>query len=338
MHWEDIAGHSGVVKMLKNMVASDRVPHALLFTGLEGVGKSLVARTLAAALLCSGDATPCGECASCRALEQGAHPDLTVLPSDGTSLKIDQMRELQRQAALAPYHRDRRVFIIEDADRLTPPAAASLLKILEEPPEGTVFILTAVSPYVLLPTIVSRCLSMTFHPLGAEVLSQLLRDKGAAPEQAAIAARLAGGRVGRALTLLGPDGFAVRDQATQFVATLPGAEADLIWDTVAVMDKLPTGELQDLLRNFSYIFRDLLVILIGQDKQILNLDIAARLRGMAAAWQEARLVQALEDIKHAVRALNANANPRLTCEALLIRLMDAAREGIDNANGCRHTV
>jgi len=339
MHWEDIAGHTGVVTILKNMLAGGRVPHALLFVGPAGLGKSLTAHVLAAGLLCNSDAAkPCGECSSCRKLEQGGHPDLAVLPNDGTSLKIDQIRELQHQAALAPYYGDHRVFIIEAADRLTPPAAGSLLKILEEPPAGTVFILTAVSPHVLLSTIVSRCMLLPFHPLPAEVLSHLLGVRGASPELAAIAARLAGGRVGAALALLGPDGFGARDRAAQIVAALPGAGSDLIWDTVAVMEKLETDELHALLRNFSYIFRDLLVILIGQDNLILNLDITAKLHGMAAAWEGVRLAQALDDIKQAVRALGANANKRLTCEALLIRLMDAAREGKDNANSCWHTI
>ncbi|MDR3592679.1 MAG: DNA polymerase III subunit delta' [Negativicutes bacterium] len=335
MHWEDIAGHTGAVKMLKNMVVAARVPHALLFTGPAGLGKALVAKVLAEALLCSGPEKPCGGCPSCRAVAQGSHADLTVLPGDGTSLKIDQIRELQHQAGLAPYQGERRVFIIEDADRLTTPAAGSLLKILEEPPPGTVFILTAVSPHVLLTTIVSRCLVLPFHPLPAEALIRLLGTRGASPEQAAIAARLSGGRVGTALALLGPDGFAARDQAVQIVAALPGARADLVWDLAAGAE---AGQLQILLRNLTYIFRDLSVILIGQDKLLLNLDITAKLRAMAAAWEEAGLTQALNDIKHAVRALEGNANPRLTCEALLIRLMDAAGEGKDNANGCWHTV
>lgn len=338
MRWDDITGHAGVVKMLKNMVADDRVPHALLFAGPAGVGKSLAAHILAAAILCSGEAKPCGTCSSCRLTGQRGHPDLTVLPGDGTSLKIDQIRELQRQASLAPYHGNHRVFIIEDADRLTPPAAASLLKILEEPPAGTVFILTAVSPYVLLPTIVSRCLLLPFHPLPAEALIQLLCTKGAPQEKAAVAARLAGGRVGAAQALLEPEGLSLRDQAVQVVAALPAGETSLVWDTVAVMEKMEPGELLSLMSNFNYILRDLLVLLIGQDNLILNLDISARLRSMAASWGGAGLNQALAAVKHAIRALESNANTRLTCEALLISLMDAAREGNKNENGCWHTL
>jgi len=329
MFWEDIAGHTGVIKILKNMLAENRIPHALLFAGPAGLGKRLVARILAAALLCAGDdmVKPCGKCSYCRMTEQNSHPDLMILPSDGTSLKIDQIRALQHEAALTPYYGERRVFIIEEAERLTTQAANSLLKILEEPPPGTIFILTASSAHVLPPTVVSRCWLVPFHPLSFQALTNFLVARDVEPVRAAIATRLGGGRVGTALALLTPDGLAIRDQAMEIVAGLPIFDSKLIWETAATLDKLESSELQAVLSNFNYILRDLIIILAGQEGLAVNLDIVAKLNDMAAAWDEARLRQALSDVKHAKQALETNANSRLTCEALLIKLTDAVKEG-----------
>lgn len=173
MNWENIAGHDAVVTMLKNMLETGKVPHALLFSGPAGIGKMPAARVFAAGLLCSGPAAgkPCGECSDCAQAARQSHPDLVVLAGDGGSIKIEQIRALQHEAAFAPYNGRRRVFIVEDAGRLTAQAANSLLKILEEPAPGTVFVLTATSGHALLPTIVSRCRVLSFRPLDEATLT-----------------------------------------------------------------------------------------------------------------------------------------------------------------------
>jgi DNA polymerase-3 subunit delta' len=337
--WEVIAGHDGQVAMLRTMLTAGRVPHALLFTGPAGIGKMLAARALAAALLCGGGRDEaCGACQPCRLAEQGAHPDLIVLTADGASLKIDQIRALQHEAALAPYYGVARVFIVEDADRLTTQAANSLLKILEEPPAGTVFILTAVSQYALLPTIVSRCRVFAFRPLAPDVLANLLKGRGATAAAAEVAARLSGGRVAEALALLAEGGLARRDEAVALVAALPKGGAALVWTQGTALDKLEAAELAAFLRHLSQVLRDLLVIVSGREELVLNRDMAATLRGLAAAWDAPRLDEALRAVREAVRAMEGNANTRLTCEAMLIHLLDAAREGTRRADRRRYTV
>lgn len=328
MYWDDIAGHTGVINILQNMLASGRMPHALLFTGPAGIGKMLVARILAAALLCAGEASkPCGECLSCQKARQKSHPDLIIVPNEGGSLKIDQVRGLQQEVALTPYYGKGRVFIIEEAERMTAQAANSLLKLLEEPPAGTVFILTASSPYALLPTIVSRCRIMPFQPLSYQALTDLLTKQGADSRQAAMAARFSGGRVGMALATLAPGGLDLRDQAAQIIEALPTAGPDLVWQLSGTLDKMESEDFLQLLRNFSYILRDLMVIKLGQEELLYNADISERLGQMADAWEEGRLTGALADVGQANRAIESNANTRLICEALLIKLMDAVKGG-----------
>ncbi len=337
--WKDIAGHEGVTAMLRNMLSSGRMPHALLFVGPAGIGKMLAARTLAAAILCGGGRDEaCGECQSCRLLAQGSHPDLVELAADGSSLKIDQIRALQHEAALAPYYGSDRVFLIEEAERLTVQAANSLLKILEEPPEGSVFILTAASQHALLPTVVSRCRVFAFRPLAPEILARLLADRGADGARAAMAARLAGGRVGEALALLAEGGLALRDAALALAAGLPTGGAALVWTQGTALDKLAAPELAAFLRHLSQVLRDLLVIVSGREELVFNRDVVGELRLMAAGWDARRLDEALGAVRDAGRAIEGNANTRLTLEAMLIHLLEAAREGTDSADRRRYTI
>lgn len=329
MSWEEIAGHSGVVSMLRTMLRSGQVPHALLFAGPAGLGKMLTARVFAAGLLCTDTQAdkPCGSCEACRQIAQGAHPDLIELTSDGASLKIDQIRALQHEAALAPYHGMRRVIILEEAERLTTQAANSLLKVLEEPPTETIFILTASSHHALLSTVVSRCRVLPFRSIAPDLLVSFLTAKGWGEEQASVAARLSGGRVGKALMLMAPDGLALRDRGLEITNALTTGGPEVAWETSAALDKLEEKDLADCLSYISLILRDLLVILSGQEQLLLNKDLVARLRMVAANWDEGRLCQAIAAVSETQQALTTNANTRLTCEAMFIKLLRAAKEG-----------
>src|SRR5262249_26040551 len=129
--------------------------HAWLFTGPPGSGRSIAARAFAAALLCEDEG--CGRCQACRTARAGSHADVKVVISDQSQIKVDPMRELVRQAALAPSSGRWQVFIIEDADRLNDKAADALLKSIEEPPPRTVWLLCAPTVEDVLPTIRSRC-------------------------------------------------------------------------------------------------------------------------------------------------------------------------------------
>ncbi|MBP2656574.1 MAG: polymerase delta prime subunit [Firmicutes bacterium] len=329
MKWDSIAGHTGVIEILKRMLASGRVPHALLFTGPSGVGKMLTARIFATAMLCEGNdlSKPCGRCLACQKVLNDTHPDLVVIANDGASIKIDQVRALQHEVALAPYHGGRRVFILEAVEGLTAQAANSLLKILEEPPESAMFIMTAAQPHAILPTVLSRCRVISFKPLSFSVLTDWLVEKGVDTEGAAVAARLGGGRIGVALALLNPDGLTTRNRAVDLVEALPNGDASLIWETAGALDKLEPGELGKIFSFIAIILRDLIMISVGQPSLVFNLDIVAKLEAMVTLWNEECLRRAWDGVKEASQALDANANSRLTYEALMIKLINAAKEG-----------
>lgn len=336
MDWLDIKGHDENRDSLKAMLATGRMPHALLFAGPEGIGKGTLAELTAKAVLCSGDEhKPCGTCESCKLVERGAHPDFLVIRPEGSSIKIDQIRLLQQEASKAPHIHESRVCIIEDAGKMTVQAQNSLLKLLEEPPAGFVFILTTVSLRSLLVTILSRCRTFRFNSLEYSVLTDLLTARGLAPDRARVAARLGGGRMGEALRLVTEDGLSLRDTAWNLITALNGNNSGILWEGGAVFDKLGSKDGKTLLKYFLYIFRDMYLLLSRERQLILNIDLEEKLIEQARYWDEAAIMGALDSIKEAERAFAANANVRLTSEALLLKLINLAQRGKNFANSSR---
>lgn len=329
MQWDNIIGQPNAVSLCKAMLSSGKLPHALLFTGPAGIGKSMTAQLLAGGILCTDNhSKPCGQCQSCLLYDRSAHPDFTLIRPDGAAVKIDQIRAVQHFASLAPSVSPGRVCLIEDAELMTVQAANSLLKLLEEPPPGFVFILVAGTLKPLLPTILSRCRQIRFQPLPVEELELALVNKGFNPEAAMVAARLSGGRMGRALTLLEPQGLAARDMAVHLFDSLQNKDMTAVWDQATKLDSLETKELLTTLDFFLYLFRDVLMIAGGYSQQLIyNIDLGQQLAKWAPDWSEGRSLAAITAVKDTIRAIGGNANTRLAIEELLIKLRDMPEKG-----------
>jgi len=204
--WNDLVGQSAAVATLRRAVTAahggggQAMTHAWLFTGPPGSGRSNAARAFAAALQCRKDG--CGDCAECRTALSGAHPDVTVVRTEKLSIGVAEVRELVRNAGMAPVVGQVQAIVVEDADRITERGADALLKAIEEPPPRTVWMLCAPTPDEVVITIRSRSRHLRMStPSDAEVADLLVRRDGIAPEMASHAARAAQGHVGRARVL-----------------------------------------------------------------------------------------------------------------------------------------
>jgi DNA polymerase III subunit delta' len=208
--WGDLIGQAPLVEVLRDAVAAaqDRLDggagsgmtHAWLFTGPPGSGRSNAARAFAAALQCERGG--CGACNACRTALSGAHPDVALVATEGLSIGVDQVRDLVRDAALAPGSGRWQVIVVEDADRLTEDAADALLKSLEEPAPRTVWMLCAPTPEDVLATIRSRCRHVVLRtPPTDDVARLLIESEGVAEELAWSAARAGQGHIGRSRRL-----------------------------------------------------------------------------------------------------------------------------------------
>lgn len=210
--WDQLVGQEHAVEVLSAAAAGDGMTHAWLFTGPPGSGRSVAARTFAAALQCDAQ-IGCGECTGCRTALAGTHADVRVVEPEGLSISVAEMRALVQTAARRPATGRWQIVIIADADRLTEGASNALLKAVEEPPARTVFLLCAPSdhPEDVVVTIRSRCRLVGLRtPQPAAIARVLAERDGVDPERAQWAASVCGGHVGRARRLATDDAARAR--------------------------------------------------------------------------------------------------------------------------------
>lgn len=172
-----VIGNERIVGSLKNIILKDKIPHALLFSGLSGLGKSIVAQNFIKTVLCSDKKNrPCGKCDSCLRVDSNVHPDLINL-NNRSSLKIKEIRNLKHKLALSPSISNYKVCLLAGTDNLTEEAANALLKVLEEPQGNTVIILLTENYESLLDTIISRCVLFEFFPLHEREIRKIILAK-----------------------------------------------------------------------------------------------------------------------------------------------------------------
>ena len=232
--FDDVVGQESAVAHLRAAVAAP--VHAYLLVGPPGSGKRTAAVALAAALLCPQGG--CGRCDVCRRAVAGVHPDLVLVERSGASITIDQAREVRRLAMRSPNEGGRKVLVLTDF-HLVREASSVLLKVLEEPPASTVFVILAEQLPPELVTIASRCVQVDFGPLSADQVAVALVSEGVGPAAASEVAAVAGGRLDRARLLANDAGFGARRMAWRAV---PG-RLDGTGATVAVV----ASDLGDLL-------------------------------------------------------------------------------------------
>lgn len=176
--FEKIIGNDNIKQQLKKSIENNQISHSYLFIGIEGIGKKLLATEFAKAILCLGDSKYCNNCKSCIEFDGNNNPDFLYIEPDGNSLKIEQIREMQKKVQEKPIISNKKVYIINDADKMTLEAQNSLLKTLEEPPEFATIILIGTNENAFLATIKSRCMIIHFNQISDNKMIEYLNSQG----------------------------------------------------------------------------------------------------------------------------------------------------------------
>ncbi|MCQ3938174.1 MAG: DNA polymerase III subunit delta' [Chloroflexi bacterium] len=327
----NILGHEWAVDMLRRHVARGETRHAYLFCGPPGLGRRTLALRLAQALNCErplAAGEPCRLCRSCKQIETMQHPDLSVIQAvdenggakEGGTLRVDQVREVQRTLNLKPYQSPYRTALFLRFQEANDNAANALLKTLEEAPAHAVLLLTADNPEQLLPTIVSRCEILRLRPLPIEAVSADLIQRGVEEDRARLLAHISGGRPGFArrlaedLTLLEK-----REERLNDLQTLLPAPRVEKFSYAEKLAKDRDTMRRTILVWLSY-WRDVLLRVAGAETPLVNIDRNMEIEFLAGRLDLSSARKVVSDHESALEKMERNVNSRLLAEVLLLDL------------------
>jgi len=321
----NVIGHDRAIAELETAIRSTRLPHALLFTGSEGTGKTTLALELAKALNCTGDNPPCQSCLHCRQITGATHPDVTVVerPEGKDSIVIQQVRELREAAALRPFQGRQKVYIVAGAAALTAQAADALLKTLEEPQPQVTIILTASEAEALPSTVLSRCRLMPLRGVETEAIAAALIERGVSSATADDLARLARGSVGWALQALKqPKLVAQReDLVTRASRVLElGLDERLQLAEELVADRKDRSAVRRNLEMLVLLAHDMVLAREGLPPRLVSAAQEPAFTASARRWSLSQLRCYLKSLGTAMERIDQNVDPRLALEAVMVGL------------------
>jgi DNA polymerase-3 subunit delta' len=344
--FDRLAGNQRVKDVLRGMIAAQRVPGALLFAGEDGVGKKLFALEVAKALNCRSPkgSEACDQCASCVRIKGSVfppyndsdadkkrivwsdHADVGLVRPYNRIIRVDQMRDVEREANFRPYEGAARIFIIEEADRLNEASSNALLKTLEEPPPTSYLILTTARTATLLPTIRSRCQMIRFSPLTAqEIEAHLARDKRFAATDAGLLARVARGSLGRALSTDLEDYRRQREAMLDILGALAVTvdRGRLLRAAEELNDARRKEEYEPRLDVLETLVHDVWSLTLGASRErLVNADLHDQLSRVSARLTSERAARWLSQIETLRDQLTVNINRKVATDALFLAMAE----------------
>ena len=336
----NLYGQDHLLSALERGLSLGQLSHAYLLVGPPQVGKGALAMKMAQALNCLQDSPPCGGCASCRRVERGIHADVQVIAPSAdertgrmrSEIGIDQVRDMEHAAALGAYEGKYRVFIIDGVEKMSLEASNALLKTLEEPPPGVIFLLLSSREDELLSTIRSRCQRLEVKPVPErEMVELLVSEHGLGAEDAELLARLSAGRLGWALTAAKePRILGERQQKLDDLvdALESGAECRFrISQELASWQSRDRRAVQETLALWLSWWRDLLMLKEGKPDLVANRDCMKALEEKQAEFSTDQVVAIIKETLATKERLMQNASPRLALDVLMLLLPESGRIG-----------
>ncbi len=312
-------------EILLAQIRKGTVSHAYIVEGLAGVGKKTFALEMARAILCGRSNAPCGVCSACVKTAADSHPDLHLYSCEGTSFKIDKVREIKKLVNLRPNDGNRAVFILDGAHNMTTAAQNALLKVFEEPPEGTVFFLLTEKKESLLPTVRSRARHIRLSTASEQEIKHLLEERfpNKKAEEIAEAVRVSEGSAGKAIGVLNKEGKSERDAAVKLCATVFGNADRYTLYTAFLAKRIKKDAVLPVADNLTVAARDVLVYKLCCGRPSLLTE------EQTSTFAEANTAQALFDIFEALleygRSLRRNTDAGIAAAELCGKISRAKR-------------
>ncbi|MBI4456372.1 MAG: hypothetical protein HY644_10780 [Acidobacteria bacterium] len=319
--FREFLGNQELVAHFLKSAQRNCIPPVALLAGPEGVGKKTFALLAAQYLNCRsplpGDV--CAGCTACLKISRRVHPDVRLIAPEGSQIKIEQMRELSSDLQFRPFEGKRKVYVIDEAEKLNESATNSILKTLEECPYYAWIALVTAHPATLRPTIRSRCSVSRFGPVESSQIENLLRQRGEEEAKARVLSRLSGGSIAEALKQDWDQIEKERGRALSLLDSLSRPES--FHGVRSFWTKLTTEErtrqrLEDLFRTLLVLLRDMLMLKEGRPSEVVHFDIIPRLEKSAALYSFATISELERQIRVALQEAQRNLNPQILLESL----------------------
>lgn len=325
--FQDIIGQEQIKEHLQNAITAGKVSHAYIINGEKSSGKEFIARVFAMALQCEKkEGEPCQECHSCKQALSDNHPDIIrVTHEKPNTISVDDIRaQVNNDVAIKPYSGSYKIYIINEAEKMTPQAQNAILKTLEEPPEYAVILLLTTNVNSLLSTILSRCVVLNMKPVADELVKKYLMEELQVPDyKAEVCVAFARGNIGKAKALASSEDFEnVKAEALSLLKYIKDMELSEI---IAAIKKITEYKLEisDYLDICAIWYRD--VLLFKATNDVNHLVFREEIQSLRKIAQRSsyegieRIIEALDTAKH---RLDANVNFELTMELLMLTIQE----------------
>lgn len=325
--FNSVVGHNDIIMHLQNAISSGKVSHAYIFNGEAGSGKKLLANLFAMTLQCEENQTePCLQCPSCKKAQSKNHPDIiTVTHEKANLISIDEIRsQVVNDVAIKPYSSPYKIYIIDEAEKMNPQAQNAILKTIEEPPAYVIIMLLTSNASALLPTILSRCVTLNLKPVKDQLIRNYLMEEMQIPDyQADMSVAFAQGNVGKAMDIAGSPQF--REMTEHAVHLLRNAPDMELYELVEAIKQLTQEKdsVYDYLDLFLLWFRDVLMFKATKevDGLVFKKEInAIRERAKKSSYEGLEII--IEAIEKAKVRLHANVNFELAMELLFLSIRE----------------
>lgn len=327
-NFKDIIGQESIKKHLQTAIKTGNLSHAYIINGEYGSGRQTIASALAKTIQCQSktdDTDACGVCTSCKQAESHNHPDIKYITHDKTSISVNDIREqLNNDISIKPYSSEYKIYIIPDANKMTEQAQNALLKTIEEPPVYAIIILLTENCDSLLPTIRSRCVTLTMNPVEKDKICTYLENKfQLEPEQAQIAANYCQGNIGKAIRFASSSDFIeMKNQVLKLLKNLDSMDIASIIDTIKEFST-HKNDINDYLDLMLLWYRDVLMFKVTKDANfLLYSDEYSAISEQATKRDYENIENIIAAIDKAKVRLKANVNFDVTIELMILAMKD----------------